>query len=257
MSALSEEFNKDWLEFKTKPDAVITIRSLGSVTSDGKEIFPTVELDQADLNYPIHNDLLHEWHKEDGEIHRVDGPAIIIRDPENPEPPLFEGWYRHGKLHREDGPAITRRKGACLEQEWWQNDVLHRENGPAELWLDENGAEKFQRWSRNGVEHRDDGPAYISKDTRTGVEHQEIWIKNGEYHRIDGPAFILRDPVTGQVTQEQWRREGKPFRQNGPATICGHAGQKPYLVEDYFLNGVPINPPRELDRIITPKGPKI
>jgi len=38
---------------------------------------------------------------QDGEYHRLDGPAIIYENGSR-------WWYNRGKIHREDGPAIIR-----------------------------------------------------------------------------------------------------------------------------------------------------
>ena len=256
MSALCEEFNNDWLSFKSSPENNITVRSTGLSQDDGKQFFPLVELDALDLNYPIHDDLLHEWHKEDGEIHRVGGPAIIIRDPENPEQPLFEGWYQNGRLHREDGPAITRRKDADTEQEWWREDKRHRLDGPAELWIEASGNVRMQKWWKHDVEHREGGPSTIWTEDDTGVVSQEEWMVNGQPHRLDGPAEILRNHKTGQIYKEAWYRDGESFRQDGPALIVGDLETgKLHTVEGFFRNGKPVPPPSALSYNITPNGP--
>jgi hypothetical protein len=39
-----------------------------------------------------------EWRDEEGELHRVGGPARIF-------PSGREEWFRHGRLHHTDGPA--------------------------------------------------------------------------------------------------------------------------------------------------------
>lgn len=44
-----------------------------------------------------------------GELHRIDGPAVITREGD-------EHWYLNGKRHRIGGPAIITRNGA--EQHW-------------------------------------------------------------------------------------------------------------------------------------------
>jgi len=49
------------------------------------------------------------WKNEEGEYHRLDGPAIE-RAKGN------KLWYRNGKLHREDGPAF---EGAHGCKEWY------------------------------------------------------------------------------------------------------------------------------------------
>lgn len=63
---------------------------------------------------------VQEW-REDGELHRLDGPAVIYPDG-------GEGWYRNGYIHRENGPAYTCTSG---EKRWYRWGELHRLDGPA------------------------------------------------------------------------------------------------------------------------------
>jgi hypothetical protein len=60
-------------------------------------------------------------------------------------------WFLDGNIHRIDGPAIESFDG---KKEWWVNNKRHRIDGPAILWL--NG-DKF--WYVNDNLHREDGPA--------------------------------------------------------------------------------------------------
>jgi hypothetical protein len=62
------------------------------------------------------------WHKE-GELHRLDGPAIIYPNGE-------QFWYKEGVRHRLDGPAIVYADG---EQRWFKEGKLHRLDGPAAI----------------------------------------------------------------------------------------------------------------------------
>jgi hypothetical protein len=57
----------------------------------------------------------------DGELHRVDGPAIEWLNG-------TKKWYLAGLLHRVDGPAIEWADGGEV---WWLNGGLHRDDGPA------------------------------------------------------------------------------------------------------------------------------
>src|ERR1035437_5403589 len=61
-----------------------------------------------------------EW-RENGELHREDGPAIKFKDG-------TRMWYRHGRPHREDGPAAEFADGI---RSWYRHGQLHREDGPA------------------------------------------------------------------------------------------------------------------------------
>jgi hypothetical protein len=57
-------------------------------------------------------------------------------------------WFKDGQLHRVDGPAIEYINGA---RAWFQHDHLHRLNGPAvEL------ANGQKNWYLNDVEYTED-----------------------------------------------------------------------------------------------------
>jgi len=60
-------------------------------------------------HYEIDNDkVIQRWYKN-GELHREDGPAVIIGS--------IQKWYLDGRLHRVDGPAVIDND----HQEWWVN----------------------------------------------------------------------------------------------------------------------------------------
>ena len=61
------------------------------------------------------------WRNKEGELHRIDGPAIEYGDGD-------KEWYKMGKLHRIDGHAVEWSSG---RRDWYQNGVLHRIDGPA------------------------------------------------------------------------------------------------------------------------------
>jgi len=54
-------------------------------------------------------------------------------------------WYQYGQLHRLDGPAVIYPSGV---QYWYQHGQSHREDGPAAIWADGE-----QRWYLNGWPH--------------------------------------------------------------------------------------------------------
>lgn len=72
-----------------------------------------------------------------GELHRVDGPAVEWADGSRK-------WYLDGELHREDGPAIEWANGSKL---WYLNDKFHRVDGPAV-----ENAGGSQEWWVNGIQ---------------------------------------------------------------------------------------------------------
>ena len=57
----------------------------------------------------ITSDGSKEWRREDGKLHRVDGPAKEFGDGS------LE-WWQDDHLHREDGPAVLHVDG---KREWW------------------------------------------------------------------------------------------------------------------------------------------
>ena len=61
------------------------------------------------------------WYNNDGQYHRLDGPAIEWSDGS-------KSWCVNGKLHRLDGPAFEHVNGT---KEWWVNGKRHRLDGPA------------------------------------------------------------------------------------------------------------------------------
>jgi hypothetical protein len=57
-----------------------------------------------------------EYRNANGDLHRIDGPAIEWFDGTN-------SWWINGLRHREDGPAIEWTNGS---KEWYINGKLHR-----------------------------------------------------------------------------------------------------------------------------------
>ena len=74
-----------------------------------------------------------EWRDEEGELHRVGGPARVF-------PSGREEWFRLGCLHRSDGPAVIHANGSV---KYYVDGVRHREDGPACVYV--NGTEKWYR----------------------------------------------------------------------------------------------------------------
>jgi hypothetical protein len=58
------------------------------------------------------------WYDENGQYHRIDGPAVL-------EVSGIQIWCINGKAHRTDGPAYIRLDG---EQEWWVNGKFYFDN---------------------------------------------------------------------------------------------------------------------------------
>jgi hypothetical protein len=56
-----------------------------------------------------------EWY-ENGLRHRIDGPAIHLSNG-------YGAWFIENKRHREDGPAVIFGDG---DKEWWLNDFFYK-----------------------------------------------------------------------------------------------------------------------------------
>lgn len=83
--------------------------------------------DGSDSVRSLDEDGWEVWHDANGELHRLDGPAMI--DPND----LVEYWYLHGKQHRNGGPAVENKllPGHLAPAEWWRHGERHRTDGPA------------------------------------------------------------------------------------------------------------------------------
>tara|TARA_S200002703_G_scaffold159297_1_gene172263 strand:- start:1927 stop:2322 length:396 start_codon:yes stop_codon:yes gene_type:complete len=94
-----------------------------------------------------------------------------------------DGTIKHfndaGELHRLDGPAIIKANGDYI---WMLNNVPHRDSGgPAVKRKEARGIYKV--YYRHGKVHRDDGPAVIKPN---GIR---VWYTDGKRNRLDGPAY--------------------------------------------------------------------
>ena len=180
---------------------------------------------------------LKTWLDENGEFHRLDGPAWVRSDGyikwfshgqlhrENGPAKIFplsysgnskgtEFWFHFGKLHREDGPAVIKSDGTT---KWYRNSLLHREAGPAIEW-----PSGVKEWWLNGRRHRLNGPA-----VEGGKSIQ--WYLHGKLHRSDGPAVVTELSYTPQATDTykgfyepgatEWWWKGERHRNDGPALI--------------------------------------
>lgn len=172
-----------------------------------------------------------------GELHRSDGPAHIIKNNKkeevfyylNGQSYSYAEYYKltgkfdnctylNGKLHSlNDKPAVV---GEKIKQ-WYKNGKLHRVNAPAEIFKIKNKEE--YRYCLNGRLHRTNGPAIINNDT-------EVWYRNGINHRLDGPAIVNKNPSLLH-TKYDYVQNGKLHRKDGPARIY-YSGR-----QEYYLNG--------------------
>lgn len=67
------------------------------------------------------SDGTQEYFNEDGERHRIGGPAIVY-------PSGSEEWWVDGMRHREGGPAVV---NVCGYQAWYRWGDPHNTRGPA------------------------------------------------------------------------------------------------------------------------------
>jgi uncharacterized protein (UPF0216 family) len=90
-----------------------------------------------------------EWRNENGQLHRLDGPAIEWAYGD-------KYWFQEGQLHRMNGPAIEKADGSKY---WYHEDQLHRLDGPAV-----EQANGTKHWYHEDQLHRLDGPAIERAD---------------------------------------------------------------------------------------------
>lgn len=86
--------------------------------------------------------LRKEWRNVDGQLHRLDGPAVEYNNG-------ALKWFKNGHCHREDGPAVIWENG---DKEWWIDGRRHREDGPAVEYI--NGHKEW--WLNGSVINRTD-----------------------------------------------------------------------------------------------------
>jgi len=86
-------------------------------------------------------------YKIEGKLHCEDGPAEIDNY-------RIQYWYNNGELHRLDGPAII--DDLYSVEEWYVNGQMHRLDGPARIWEDGD-----MEWWVNGELHNPNGPAVV------------------------------------------------------------------------------------------------
>ncbi len=96
-----------------------------------------------------------------------------------------ETYLLDGELHRDDGPAAIMRRtcdGQVAWETWYRHGVLHREDGPAALYYNlETGRVEEIYFFRDGKMARDDnGPESIEFDPRTGQILDAAWWRDDE-----------------------------------------------------------------------------
>lgn len=155
---------------------------------------------------PDTNEVVREEHWKNGVLHRDDGPAIEwLSECGDKE------WYQDGKLHRDcDLPAVVRSDDSGdlnIHEAWYSRGVLHRVGAPASIWRDSDCKDHpivHEAWYMDGFRHRDDGPAVSEFDPKSGIAVHEQWYWLDLVHRSDGPAIIERDSVSGEVLKSEY-----------------------------------------------------
>ena len=66
----------------------------------------------------VYPDGTKAWH-QNGELHRLDGPAL-----ESPDG--TKAWFQNGEIHRLDGPALEYPNGT---KEWYVDGIKYNEKG--------------------------------------------------------------------------------------------------------------------------------
>lgn len=134
-----------------------------------------------------------------------------------------EAWEKpNGDLHRLDGPAVTRRDrvtGVVTHLGYWVDGQAHREDGePSVQEFDpESGECIWRSFSLDGQYERPDGlPHCEFIDAMSGVVYRaefRIWTgSKAVLHREDGPALLVYDRTSGEQTDAI-------FYQNGRKTV--------------------------------------
>jgi hypothetical protein len=104
-----------------------TVLSWGRImrkTTRSTEVY-TVKIDRDDATGVA---VFEEWTQGDGTQNRIDGPAMIVRD-RSTGIVTTERWIRNNEIHRDDGPAVILRTstGRVYSSEWFK----HGEKIPA------------------------------------------------------------------------------------------------------------------------------
>ena len=123
-----------------QPKALLALLQSGRMTDD--ELASIVKNNPKLLGTLLNSELSPELRSR---IRQLTTATVIDTDG-------TQAWYQNGEFHRLDGPAIIDADGT---QEWWQNE-RHRLDGPAVI-----RANGTQEWYQNGERHRLDGPAVM------------------------------------------------------------------------------------------------
>ncbi|MEM6890840.1 MAG: hypothetical protein AAF636_22295 [Pseudomonadota bacterium] len=104
---------------------------------------------------------------------------------------LMETWQKDGQLSRIDGPAMIDRSattGGVLTEMWCVDGLEHREDAPAliEYALAPAGAPLLEAYKWRGMLHRRDGPALIERTPQGQITRKEWWIMGARLNKHEG-----------------------------------------------------------------------
>ena len=138
-----------------------------------------------------------EWFLND-ELHRTDGPAVIIyrKDSSVEE----EHWRLNGKYYRTNGPAIVRyrKDGSVEEEHWYSNNEFHRTDGPAIVYYRKNGSVSSGYWFLNG--------------SRIKPEQHLIQVPKTEEEKIELiNEFVFIKENNNYIFIKEWLKRDKEF----------------------------------------------
>jgi hypothetical protein len=99
-------------------------------------------------------------------------------------------WYLNGELHRVDGPAIEWTSGSKL---WWLNGERHRVDGPAVEWADGT-----KEWHLNGQHFSPQN--YWTRTLQTKPVGTLIARSWGSCLKLSQTSFLLYDFAQKSLT---------------------------------------------------------
>ena len=113
----------------------------------------------------VHEDEKYFIHFENGLPHNTFSPSIINK--------LLnaEMWCFKGELHRPDGPAVVILNDELCQYEWWKHNLLDRLDGPAWVCEYKDGRKELQWWV-GGVQS--EHPDLCERATSPHAEEEEL-----------------------------------------------------------------------------------
>jgi uncharacterized protein YxjI len=106
------------------------------------------------------NEYRKEYHTRDGQLHRLDGPAVEYTDG-------YKAYYVNGQLHRLDGPAVEDADGYKV---YYVNSQKHRLDGPAV-----EDADGYKAYYVNGKKYSEQ--EFMQMTSNYGLSEKDELIK--------------------------------------------------------------------------------